>query len=67
MPQGHQRIVLLATLSPLIEPIRKETQSDQELVMLMNTILNGWPCDRQECHTSIRHYWDVKDELSVAE
>ena len=35
--------------------------------MLMNTILNGWLSVKQDCPQHFLSFWQVRDELSVAE
>ncbi|RWR98802.1 Retrotransposable element Tf2 protein type 1-like protein, partial [Dinothrombium tinctorium] len=49
-----------------LKRIEKETQSDEELILLRKMILTGFPKYFNECPLSIQKFWKVKDELSVA-
>ena len=50
-----------------LQLVREETNNDPALVMLRNTTLQGWPLNKTLCPTSIQEFWNVRDELSVAE
>ena len=43
----------------------KETEKDETLITLKNTILKGWPEKRDECPQNLKSYWNYRDELSV--
>jgi len=45
--------------------VRTETQRDPAMKSLINTILQGWPDERQKCNQDITEYWNYRDELSV--
>ena len=45
--------------------LAKETEKDETLIALENTILRGWLEKRDECPQILRSYWNYRDELSV--
>ncbi|XP_069110060.1 uncharacterized protein [Argopecten irradians] len=48
-----------------LEEIQLETQNDEEMNVLAETILNGFPDKRSDCSPKIYDYWNVRNELSV--
>ena len=46
--------------------LQRETAKDPELAVLQNVILSGWPQVKQECPPAAVPYWNVREELSVA-
>ena len=45
--------------------LAKETEKDEILIALKNTILRGWPEKKDECPQNLKSYWNYRDELSV--
>ena len=43
----------------------KETEKDETLVILKNTIIEGWPEKRDECPKDLRSFWNYRNELSI--
>lgn len=48
-----------------LQQIQKYTYKDKTLQKLTETILQGWPENKQETPIEIREYWQYKEELSV--
>lgn len=47
------------------QQIKKASQTDQTLQVLMNTVLKGWPEHRRDTPICIHSYWNYRDELTV--
>ena len=45
--------------------IKREAQVDEECVTLSNIITDGFPESRQDVPSSLKRYWQMKDELYV--
>lgn len=45
--------------------ISNKTEGDEELKMLKETIMAGWPEEISNVHTTIKKYWNFRDQLSV--
>ena len=45
--------------------LSKETDKDETLVALKSMIIKGWSDKRDECPTSLKEYWNYRDELSI--
>ena len=45
--------------------LAKETDKDEALASLKSQIIKGWPDKRDECPTSLKEYWNYRDELSI--
>lgn len=45
--------------------LQEQTRQDEELHLLSETIVGGWPDDPKRLPKCIRHYWSCRDELSV--
>ncbi len=50
-----------------VEEVKEETAKDEEMIKLKNTVLSGWPASKSDCDPAVVEYWNVRDELSVAE
>ncbi|KAK3093011.1 hypothetical protein FSP39_010012 [Pinctada imbricata] len=50
-----------------MEKIQKETETDQEMRVLRETILAGWPNLRADCPSIIKDFWNFREELSISE
>ena len=59
-----QDIYLNATEDRCIS-LGKETDKDEILVTLKNTIFKGWPEKRDQCLLNLRSFWNYRDELSI--
>ena len=46
------------------EEIKKATEVDEELTILKNTVLKGWPENRSSCPDKIKTYWNYRDEVA---
>ncbi|XP_062603216.1 uncharacterized protein K02A2.6-like [Saccostrea cucullata] len=47
-----------------IQEIKDMTAKDSEMQTLADTIANGWPDNKRDLPTSVRHYFDFRDTLS---
>ena len=47
-----------------LEEVRRETELDEQLQLLRDTILDGWPDARNSCPPKIVDFWNHRDELS---
>ncbi|KAJ8371210.1 hypothetical protein SKAU_G00112380 [Synaphobranchus kaupii] len=45
--------------------IQHHTDNDRQLQAMKNTILKGWPGNKDETEQAVRLYWPIKEELSV--
>ena len=45
--------------------IRKESERDPQMVMLKETIIQGWPKDIKQCPLPLCSFWNFRDELSI--
>ena len=45
--------------------LAKESEKDEILIALKNTIMKGWPDKRDKCPQNLRPYWNYRDEMSV--
>ncbi|XP_046557148.1 uncharacterized protein K02A2.6-like [Haliotis rubra] len=48
-----------------MEEIRKESSEDSQHLMPMKIIMNGWPQNMHDCPSSIKEFWNFRDELTV--
>ncbi|KAI8498512.1 hypothetical protein Bbelb_237140 [Branchiostoma belcheri] len=51
--------------SQRIEEVRQETGRDPQLIILMDTIREGWPDTKRQCDTRVTEYWNHRDELTI--
>ena len=51
---------------PLLERIKTETEADETLQLLIQTIEEGWPVNRMDIPMTLRPYHDFSDTLSVS-
>ena len=47
-----------------LEQIRKLSTTDETLVLLKETILNGWPNKIQECPLKLQPYWNYRNDIT---
>ena len=50
-----------------LNEVREKTNSDVDLTVLKDVILGGWPHSKPDCPAPVMEYWNVRDELSVAD
>ena len=48
-----------------MEKIKIETQKDSKLQMLIKTIREGWPCNKQNLSQELAPFFELRDTLSV--
>ena len=48
-----------------IEEIKVETKADPTLSILSEFVAHGWPSDKSQVPTAVRHYYPLRDELAV--
>ena len=48
-----------------IRELQRETESDEELQLVMKTISNGWPTQRSQTSLTLHPYWNFRDELCI--
>ena len=48
-----------------IDCLRKHTSEDEELQLLQQQIITGWPDSIKKVHSELRPYWSVRDDLYV--
>ena len=47
-----------------MEEVRQATENDPQLRSLKQTILEGWPANRQNCKQNLHEFWNFRDELT---
>ena len=57
-------IAHLSVSDVMYKQIQTETAKDADLMELMETVLNGWPNNKDDLPSSARPYWTFGDELS---
>lgn len=50
-----------------LSEIKEATESDEEMQILKETVMNGWPEQKQETPQRIRHYFDFRDTISYSD
>lgn len=50
-----------------LEEIRHHTATDESLQLLQQTITDGWPSTRKECHELVKPYWDSRCDLTAVD
>ena len=48
-----------------LECIRQETEHDLQMLMLKETIIQGWPKDIKQCPLPLHSFLNFRDELSI--
>ena len=48
-----------------LECIRQNTEHDSQMLMLKETIIQGWPKDIKQCPLPLCSFWNFRDELSI--
>ena len=48
-----------------LEEIKAETEADPTLSVLCAFVAHGWPSDKSQMPTALRHYYPLRDELAV--
>ena len=52
-------------MSDILNQLCIATQEDDELILLKNTITNGWPIFIKEVPPEIQAYWTFHEELTI--
>jgi len=52
---------------PRINELKEETEKDNTLKKLKETIQKGWPDEKQELDQEVKPYWDMRAELTIEE
>ena len=60
-----QVCTVLCASKEKIEEIRAETEKDEELQTLTRITRDGWPENQSKIPTSMKPYWNFRDEISV--
>ena len=55
----------LNTSPSKLERIRQESECDPQMLMLKETIIQGWPKDIKQCPLPLHSFWNFWDELSI--
>ena len=63
--QVHTVIRSLPVSDEKLRKIKSSTQDHEVLCKLQNTILQGWPAEREQCSPLVLPYWNIRDELST--
>ena len=58
-------IAVLQVTVEKLEEIKAETQKNKTMILLQNTIMQGWPNERSSTSKELYPYWNIRDELSV--
>ena len=54
--------------SPMrLNQIREETAKDDNLSLLKEVVMKGWPNQRSDCPQLLHSYWNYRDEITVAD
>ena len=48
-----------------LEEIKAETEADPTQSVLCMFVAHGWPSDKSQGPTALRHYYPLRDELAV--
>ena len=63
----HSVIRLMPISNKRMNEVKEKTNNDDVLIELRNTIINGWPDQKRNCNPEVVDFWNVRDELSVAD
>ena len=63
----HVNMIEVSMSENKLSEIRSKTESDSELCKLKQTVLEGWPDTRNEVPEEIQKYWNIRDEITIAE
>ena len=63
----HSVIRLMPISNKRMNEVKEKTNNDDVLIELRNTIINGWPDQKRNCNPKVVDFWNVRDELSVAD
>ena len=48
-----------------LERFRQESECDPQMLMLKESIIQGWPKEKKQCPIPIRPFWNFRDGLSI--
>lgn len=58
-------VLTLISISPkAVDRIKSATERDDELIVLMRCVRQGWPNDQQDIPSILKPYWNFRDEIS---
>ncbi|XP_013408762.1 uncharacterized protein K02A2.6-like [Lingula anatina] len=63
----HSLVTSLPASTDKLEEIKAATADDYTLLRLQSVIKRGWPDRKSELPVNVQPYWDVRDELHIAE
>jgi len=61
----HELYSQLNASATRLAQIREETEKDDTLAILRDTIAQGWPEKRRDCPECLHGYWNYRDELGI--
>lgn len=50
-----------------IDQLKKATEDDSQMKLLMETVTEGWPAKRSDIPDVLKPYWDVRDYITTLE
>ena len=56
-------IGVLQVTDEKLEEIKAVTQKSKTMILLQNTIMQGWPSERSSTSKDLCPYWNIRDEL----
>lgn len=62
--QVHSVMKSLPVSDKKLSEIRTATEKDSQLKLLKQTVLSGWPEERNKCPANPLDYWNFRDEIS---
>jgi hypothetical protein len=63
----HSLVASLPVSASSLNDIRSETSADCQMQKLKGYILRGWPKSQKSVVKDIQEYWNIRDELHIAE
>lgn len=63
----HSVVKYLPMTDERKEEFRKATQNDESLITLTQLTRNGWPEFKKDVPENLQYYWNLKDDIQVAE
>ena len=58
-------IAVLQVTDEKLEEIKAETQKNKTMILLQNTIMQGWPNEKSSSPKELYPFWNIRNELSV--
>lgn len=60
-------ISMISISSQAANRLRKSTEDDVEMTLLLQHVVNGWPNDQKDLPSILKPYWNFRDEVSEYE